>query len=229
MTGIVSVEQQFFGKLQPFRYDPAAGIDDEAQLRGALADLPALPHLNGDSDAKALLAVLNTREKQVKAAIGAHHARRMKEMVRANLTAPHAFEILFQRARLIDALHRLAFRIAMEDLPALVALRRADAEKELEFKQAVVPKKKEKLVHFRAHLPSILAEEGSDAAKLAYFSKIGADLEKEVADAELAVATLAAQLPAWRDYKIDAQEVQRRVALFARGGYGRAELSFASD
>jgi UTP:GlnB (protein PII) uridylyltransferase len=227
VTGAVSVEQRFFAKLQPFRYDPAASAEEEAGLSAALADLPPIP--SAAAAPGALLDLLAAREARVKGAIAAHHRRRMAELVRANLQAPHSFEILFQRARLIDALHRLVFRVAAEDLPVLVTLRRADAEKELEFKRALVPRKREKLVNFRAHLPAILAEEGSDPAKLAYFSNIGAELEKEVAQAEEAVAALASSLPAWRDYRGDGEEVRRRVALFARGGYGRAELSFASD
>ncbi len=229
VTGAVSVEQRFFAKLQPFRFDSAPGTPDDRDLSALQAELPPLAPGGAGADLRAMMDALAAREARVRAVVAEHHGRRMAELVRANLKAVHSFEILFERTRLIDALHRFVFSVALEDLPALAALRRLDAEKELEFKRSLVPKKREKLVTFRAHLPAILAEEGSDPARLAYFSKIGTDLEKDVADAEAAVTALAAAIPAWRNFKADPRETLRRIALFARGGYGRAELSFASD
>jgi UTP:GlnB (protein PII) uridylyltransferase len=223
-----SAEQRFLAKLQPFHYGLAPDGEDARGLREALAGLPPIP-AESAPDAPTLMEKLAQREARVRETLAAHHGRRMAELVRDNLAAPHAFTILFRRARLIDALHQAVFAVAVEELPALVALRRADAEKELEFKRSLVPRKREKLANFQAQLPVILAAEGDDPARRAYFVKVGAELEKEAAEAEQAVAALATALPSWRAFRADPAETRRRVALFARGGYGRAELSFASD
>jgi UTP:GlnB (protein PII) uridylyltransferase len=68
-----------------------------------------------------------------------------------------------------------------------------------------------------------------DSAERDYFAKAEADLARDLAEAEAAEAALAQSVPAWRDFALAPEDLARRVVLFARGGYGRAELTFGSD
>ncbi|MBI3993302.1 MAG: hypothetical protein HY342_08505, partial [Candidatus Lambdaproteobacteria bacterium] len=76
-----------------------------------------------------------------------------------------------------------------------------------------------------------MAEDHPDAdpEELAYFANIEATLEKELADVRRSVARIEAQLPVLEQFTLDRGAFLARVVMFARGGYGRGEMTFSSD
>ena len=228
MTAIPSAEERFRSLLQPFRFDPSPGPDEYAVPLAALK--AALPQLPPDKQPHAeRMEALTERHDQLCRALADFHAGAFRALTQANLKATHSFQVLFAHARLMDALHRFALEVALEDLPALIAVRAQEAEKELAFKQKQLPRKQEKLAQFLERRDAILAAVAGDPAERDYHAQLETSLARDVQEAESALETLRRSLPAWRAFRLERGQILGRLVLFARGGYGRGELSFGSD
>ena len=155
---------------------------------------------------------------------GAYHRAEFQTLVVRNLTAAHSFEVLYANARLVDALHRLAFDVAVAEMPLMLRLRLLQLEGDLEQRRAGQPLRREKLAQLEASLGQDMAPE-----EAAYYRKVATDMRAEVEQGEQTMAALELDLTALRAFQWSVEECTRRLVLFARGGYGRAELSFGSD
>ncbi len=221
-------EEQLRERLDRIRFDPSLASEHEERLFILQEGLPRLSTVEAGADGPRLAAELSQRETWAHKALGDYYARQTRELALASLNADHAFAILFRRAALVDALHRFAFNVALEDLPALVALRILSAARELEHKRKALPDKRAKLVQLKAELPQLTGADLPQAER-EYYERIVASLQDDAAACAADVERLAALLPELREFQPDPPFVLRHIVLFARGGYGRAELSFGSD
>ena len=225
-----SNEARYQEKLKPFLFgafdDPRH--EDQLALEGLGAGLPPVLELDGVASARISVS-LAEREGAVHRGLGELYARRNKELARTNLEVGHSFEILFARSRLLDALHRFAFEVAVEDLPALIRLLVINGERELEASKAQLPGKAQSLEKRRAERTRQLESAGLSEQERAYYAQLEENLATEVRRHKEAIAGLEASLPVWNGYAVEREALERRIVMFARGGYGRAEMSFSSD
>jgi len=217
--------------LRMLRYtpqSPAAEVEAKrlAAIKAALLPLPDVAQV---TDQKQLLAVLAQREQQLHRELAALHVARQAELAREDLRRENAYETVFELTRHMDALLRFAFEVSLEELPALVRVHLLEGEKEQAFKQRVLPQKQEKLASFRQTVKAALAAEDGDPQERAYFERIETTLAGEIADLEAGLAMLATELPVLAAFESNAALLRQHVVMFARGGYGRAEMTFASD
>ncbi|MCZ6472703.1 MAG: hypothetical protein O6934_04620 [SAR324 cluster bacterium] len=226
-----SYEAQYREKLQPFKYQAAGSTyrADEsalAKIRGGLADLPDPAK---EASPARLLAALSKRERAVHRQLSRFYSRRTKALAKANLTAKHAFEILFDHARLLDVMYRFAFDVAMEDLPLLVRLLAINGDKELQSKKIQYMGKSETLRLRQSEGGDDSPGEAVSESERRYYEELERSLDAELDGTREMIARLEAGLPVWRGYRVRPKAMARNFVLFARGGYGRAEMSFSSD
>jgi len=228
VTTAASTEERLNERLDRIRFDPRLAAEHEERLFILQEGLPRLSQGESVADGPRLADELNQRETWAHKALGDYYSRQTRELALAGLGANDSFAILFRRAALVDALHRFAFNVALEDLPALVALRIQSAARELEHKRQALPDKLAKLSQLEAQLPHE-ADVDLPKAEREYYERIVASVKADVAACAADVERLAALLPELREFRPDPPFVLRHIVLFARGGYGRAELSFGSD
>lgn len=256
MTTDASPERRLHDYLQHVRFDPGLAAEHEERLFILQGGLPRLSQHAGPASGAAASAAdgseaapesaalaadsiarpdsslqldeLNRRESWARKALGDYYSRQTRELALASLDADHAYAILFRRAALVDALHRFAFNVALEDLPALVALRIESAQRELAHKRQNLPVKRERLDHLNAQLPH-LPDEDMSKAERDYFVSILASVREDAQACAADIERLEALLPDLTGFRADPEFVLGHLVLFARGGYGRAELSFGSD
>lgn len=225
VTPDASPEKRLQARLDHVRFDPGLAAEHEGRL---VILQGGLPKLSAGTESAVLLDELNRRESWARTALGEYYSRQTRELALASLDSDHAYHILFRRAALMDALHRFAFDLALEDLPALVALRIESAGRELDHKRGLLPGKRAKLDQLHAQLPNV-PDETMSKAERDYFVSILASQRADVAACAADIAALEALLPDLKAFRPDPDFVLRHLVLFARGGYGRAELSFGSD
>ncbi|MEE8554990.1 MAG: hypothetical protein V3T00_03965 [bacterium] len=172
---------------------------------------------------------LAQRAEAIQAAFGGFYRERRGELERSSLAAGHAYGILHGHTRLVDALHRFAFEFALEDLLPLLKMRCSEWATELTFTRTQLEQKVRQIAEFATQTAAADVEPGDTPSQRAYYRDIEAGLGQEHAALEVRIAALEAKLSAGRTFRLDRRSVERRLAAFARGGYGRAELGFASD
>ncbi|MEE8395954.1 MAG: hypothetical protein V3S29_07865 [bacterium] len=222
--------ERFREALRPIVFDANdKGVaKDEARLLKVRRGLPRVAAAVRGWGEKEIRALLERRAAKLEKGLADFLAQRYLEFSQQNLRASHSFAILFAHARMADALHRFAFETAWEEIAAIARLTLLVGEKENRFRRSLLPKKMELLHGLRAQRPPVPAEAELDE-EAAYHEKIAADLEKEVAGLEAAAEGWEGQRAAIEGFSHDREAMLRSFALFARGGYGRGELSFASD
>ena len=150
----------------------------------------------------------------------------IKLIADSNLEASNAFQIMFDYARVVDILHLASFEIALKDWNILVELQFRQGQKELQFKREQFEKKKNALSVLGQKFPR---GEKPNNAEDAYYLEHQNQLEKELDETRIAIRELEILLPLQKEFKSDRNKLENQFLLFARGGYGRAELSFGSD
>ncbi len=151
-----------------------------------------------------------------------------KKIAEVNLEAAHSFEILTQNTHLMDSVIHVAFDFTLEDLPVLKSIQVIESRKELTFKQRVLPEKEEKLSILEKHLDTVPEQSGNVSERL-YYQEIRNNLEREIENYRQRIAQLQEQLTLLQDWRLDPRHILECTVIFARGGYGRGELSFSSD
>jgi UTP:GlnB (protein PII) uridylyltransferase len=206
-----------------------AEADGAGELDALLAALPPMTGKPENAAAEELRAVLDSRERHVEAKLGSYYAKRMALLAKANLEAEHSYEMMFTHARLVDGLHRFAFAVACQELPALTRLQVLGGERELAFEKELLPKKNESLAQAKAQVAALEEGEAVSASERAYYDQVEQNVAREVERCRERITRLEGGLPAWRAFRPARELLEQRLVLFARGGYGRAELSFSSD
>ncbi|MCH8884749.1 MAG: 50S ribosome-binding GTPase, partial [SAR324 cluster bacterium] len=192
------------------------------------AGLPPAADAAGGSPGE-IQVCLAQRAEAIHAAFGGFYRERRGELERSSLAAGHAYGILHGHTRLVDALHRFAFEFALEDLLPLLKMRCSEWATELTFTRTQLEQKVRQMAEFATQTAAADVEPGDTPSQRAYYRDIEAGLGQEHAALEARIAALEAKLSAGRTFRLDRRSVERRLAAFARGGYGRAELGFASD
>ena len=131
----------------------------------------------------------------------------------------------------MDSIIQAAFDFALNDLPLLRRLHVEQMETELHYKQRILPEKQEKLGRVERELENIPSQGGEreEREMRRYYQKICGDLQNDIEEHAERVGQLEELLETARDCPVDREFVEAHLVIFARGGYGRGELSLASD
>lgn len=170
------------------------------------------------------------REQIFQKAISEYFQKETLKIAQMNLETGNSFEILALNTFLMDAIIQIAFEFTLEDLPMLRKIQIHEMDKELIHKKRVIPEKKEKMQLLEKYLNTD-EDHGppEDPQMIAYYQGIYKELEKEVDDYSEKVDSLEKQLELLRNWALDKSAILDSLIIFARGGYGRGELSFSSD
>lgn len=232
MTPDPSALKRLSERLAAFDYAPVATRpEDEAMLADVRRAAPPLPEAapgdpGGGDAAEALRETLAQRAEAIGTPLARCHERRMGELAVEALHAPHAYAVLFAHSAWIDALHRFAFDMALDELPLLLQMRRLEDESELNSRRHALERREERLAALEAQL---VDPPDDDPAHLAYLQDVAATQRDELVAARRDMQAREAAVPAYASFTPDPETVRGRVVMFARGGYGRAEMSFSSD
>ncbi|MBC8257682.1 MAG: protein-PII uridylyltransferase [SAR324 cluster bacterium] len=184
-----------------------------------------------DIDTTSTLEYLAAREKVFSSVISEYFKEQFGIIVDNSLNTNNSFETLSQNTRLLDSIIETAFEYALTDLPLLKERIKQELEKEQQFKKQDLPKKKKKLKLTRKQILQIESntEDSEQRQMLKYYNKISAELTHEIKTHSERLTSLAKQIPLARQAELKRDFLLSHLVIFARGGYGRAELSFASD
>ena len=228
---MVDMQRKYRDYLAAFRYRPTAQARKavERELGELLRGLPAVTGQAGAVPLESLKAELAAREAAATKGIGRCYSRHLRELSKANLRASHAYQIMFSHSMLVDALHAFAFDAALQDLPGLIRLRAAEGRKELEARRAQLTKKLASRDQGASGDDAPAPEGAASQEERDYYARLQQALEAEIAQSKAAVRRLEAHVPLWEGYRVRRKSILREIVWFARGGYGRAEMSFSSD
>ncbi|MBF0287280.1 MAG: protein-PII uridylyltransferase [SAR324 cluster bacterium] len=153
------------------------------------------------------------------------------KIIEANLKVENSFEILAMNTHLIDGIIHVAFDFVLADLPFLRTIQMMEVHKELSFKERVLPEKKEKLVILEKHLEELSQKKDDKESQqmLSYYQGVYKSLEEEIEEYHNKSIELNEQSALLDGWEMDQEHILKCLVIFARGGYGRGELSFASD
>ncbi|MEC8544588.1 MAG: protein-PII uridylyltransferase, partial [SAR324 cluster bacterium] len=154
-----------------------------------------------------------------------------ERIVQLNLQTENSFEILARNTLLMDSIIQAAFDFALNDLPLLRRLHVEQMETELHYKQRILPEKQEKLGRVEQELENIPSQGGEreEREMRRYYQKICGDLQNDIEEHAERVGQLEELLETARDCPVDREFMEAHLVILARGGYGRGELSLASD
>ncbi|MBF0278064.1 MAG: protein-PII uridylyltransferase [SAR324 cluster bacterium] len=160
----------------------------------------------------------------------AYFQEETKEIAKANLESENSFEILAMKTHLVDSIIHVAFDFVLEDLPLLKDTQIQDAKNELNLKQRNLPGKEEKLSILSKHIEELESQQEEESRQMEiYYQGIRKSLLEEIEEYREKIGFLKEQLKLLEDWQLDQKHILECLVIFARGGYGRGELSFASD
>ena len=199
-----------------------------SELKQLLAIRQKEEHLQ--EDATQLAAYTVAKEQIFHDTTYSYFKEQTKEIATLNLESENSFEILTMNTHLMDSVIHVAFDYVLEDLPILRSIQIQETQKELSQKQRVLPEKEEKLTILENHIESLAGQQEEDAQQMKnYYEDIHQDLRKEIEEFHHKIIYLQEQLLLLEDWQMDQGRILECIVIFARGGYGRGELSFASD
>ena len=235
----ISPLHRFAEQLESFRY---VGGEDPPDVHAAYLEafrdgLPSQPDNPLRCEAAKLRSHLDGAGARVRETLKPYLQEQLSALAIENLKVTHSFQTLFAHSRLIDAFHRFAFAVAAGELPLLVRLREVDTREELARKSERIPRKEIEVSQLERELSSspadgdsnIGAEDAGAASQREYYQGLARAIGESLISLKAAVASLEGMvedLSHWDEKRLDAGEA---LVLFARGGYGRAEMSFSSD
>ncbi|MDP6332361.1 MAG: protein-PII uridylyltransferase, partial [SAR324 cluster bacterium] len=177
------------------------------------------------------LEYLEVREKIFATVTAKYYEQQYKIIVEKSLITDSSFETLAQNTRLLDSIIHTAFEFAFTDLPILKERIVEDLKKESQFKKKTLPKNLKKLTLTQKKIENIESnpEDPEQRQLLKYYNSIEADLTQDNTALNKRLHDLKEQIPLAKQAEFTRDFLLNHLVIFARGGYGRAELSFASD
>ena len=174
---------------------------------------------------------LTAREKVFAGVIEEYYREQYKKIVKNSLCTNNSFDTLSKNTRLLDSIIHTAFEYGFADLQILKERIKEDLKKELLFKKRSLPRKKKKLDLSRTQIEKVESnpEDQDQRQMLKYYESIEAELIHEIENHSERLKELEELLPQVQKSDIKLNVLLNHLVVFARGGYGRAELSFASD
>ena len=182
-------------------------------------------------DSSQSMEYLTAREKVFAGVIDEYYREQYKKIVESSLCTNNSFGILSKNTHLLDSIIHAAFEYGVADLQILKERIKEDLKKELLFKKRSLPKKKKKLSLSRTQIEKVESnpEDPDQRQMLKYYESIEAELIHEIENHSERLKELEELLPQVNKSEIKLNLLLNHLVVFARGGYGRAELSFASD
>ncbi|HIL87443.1 MAG TPA: protein-PII uridylyltransferase, partial [Deltaproteobacteria bacterium] len=176
------------------------------------------------------LEYLAAREQSFIEVVSKYFGEAHQKLIVENLESDNAFRVLARNTHLLDAILLVTADYVLEDLPAIKEILVEELERECDYKTRVLPEKEEKRGILRKEMAQYANPESTDEQNLGnYYRRILEELSQEIGRFRERLEELSHLLPQTRSCTIDQQEVLEHLVVFARGGYGRAELSFSSD
>ena len=177
------------------------------------------------------LEYLEVREKVFATVTAKYYEQQYKIIVDKSLRTESSFDTLAQNTRLLDSIIHTAFEFAFKDLPILKERIVEDLKKESQFKKKTLPKNLKKLTLTQKKIENIESnpEDPEQRQLLKYYNSIEADLTQDNTALNKRLHYLKEQIPLAKQAEFTRDFLLNHLVIFARGGYGRAELSFASD
>jgi len=182
-------------------------------------------------DSSQSMEYLTAREKVFAGVIEEYYREQYKKIVESSLCTNNSFDTLSKNTHLLDSIIQTAFEYGFADLEILKERIKEDLKKELLFKKRSLPKKKKKLGLSRTQIEKVESnpEDPDQRQMLKYYESIEAELIHEIENHSERLKELEELLPQVQKSEIKLNLLLNHLVVFARGGYGRAELSFASD
>ena len=176
------------------------------------------------------LEYLAAREQSFMEVVSSYFAEIHQHLITENLASDNAFRMLARNTHLLDAILLVTADYVLEDLPAVKEILVDELERECNYKLRVLPEKAEKRRVLRDEIAQYANPESTDEQNLGnYYRRVLDELSQEIGRFQTQLEEVQKLLPQVRNCSIDPKEVLEHLVVFARGGYGRAELSFASD
>ncbi|MDP7157549.1 MAG: protein-PII uridylyltransferase, partial [SAR324 cluster bacterium] len=176
------------------------------------------------------LEYLTAREQSFMEVVSGYFSEIHQQLIMENLESNNAFRVLARNTHLLDAILLVTAGYVLEDLPAIKEILVEELERECGYKLRVLPEKEEKRGILRKEVAKYANPESTDEQNLGnYYRRVCDELTQEIQHFQERLEAVQKLLPQARNCTIDLKEVLEHLVVFARGGYGRAELSFASD
>lgn len=153
-----------------------------------------------------------------------------KRLAQTTLTSENAIEIVTDHTAWMDAWILFTWQLVFSEEEELMQDLLKESDKKLLFLKNSIPEKRRR----HLELTDFLSEkEGEpvlmDTAERAYYKNSLNDIGRELADNEAELETLNEIIPQILTTRPDEDKILAGVVIFARGGYGRTELTFTSD
>lgn len=231
---------RFAEKMQQFVYSPVESEHEGHRevlnnLLYCLPDLTAFPETTRDERARddkrldALVSMLEERKVKAGEILRAYYEEKRQELALSNLEAPHAYQILFALSHLLDEMHRVVFAMVVDEFPRLQEIKLAETRKMLAYQLEQRPKRKQKLDQLNEELRNNADDRTQDPESHAYLHDFAKKLKVDFDRIQAEISGLERDIASLEKPPLDKPHLTNALVLFARGGYGRAEMSFASD
>ena len=226
---------RFAEQLESFRYTGGEGASSaQAVYLEAFRDgLPSPPENPFHCEAAELRTHLDAVSERVRETLKPYLQEQLSALAIENLKVTHSFQTLFAHSRLIDTFHRFAFVVASGELLLLARLREVETREDLSRKAERIPRKEIEVSQLKGEVSSSPAEPGAEDAGAAsqreYYQGLARAIGESLISLKKAVVSLEGileDLSQWDEQRLAPREA---LVLFARGGYGRAEMSLSSD
>ena len=153
-----------------------------------------------------------------------------KKTAELTLTCDNSFDILSRNTDWVDAWINFTWNFVLKEEGQLIEFMKVAKEQQLSYLQGTLPQKEQRRQELQNYL---FTEDGSaipmNPTEHSYYLKNLADLTKEIDRFSLEQAVLKEVIPKIPKIKFKEIPLLSFVLIFARGGYGRRELSFSSD
>ena len=176
------------------------------------------------------LEYLSNREKVFSKIISKQYKKYYQKLIEKDLSRKNSFETLSKNTLLLDSIIYTAFEFSFQDIIILKETIFKELENELKTNTQSLPSNKKKLSLIRKKIESITSkQEEEDRQLMNYFLRTEKELLIEIKRLDERIKFLKKQLPFYKKIEIKKDYLLNHFVIFARGGYGRSELSFASD
>ncbi len=153
-----------------------------------------------------------------------------KEMAEALLVSNNSYAVVADHSDWMDAWIRFTWQFAFVEEESLMRELLKESDKKLTFLQNSIPDKRKRYSELTDFLKAGETEPvHMDASERAYYKNTLTDLEREIEESDLELKTLTEIVPLISSTRPLESRILKGLVIFARGGYGRKELTFTSD
>lgn len=148
----------------------------------------------------------------------------------AVLVCDNALEVVSDHTAWMDAWIGFTWRFVYAEKKALMQELLKESDKKRAFLEKSIPDKRRKMKELKSYLDSDAVEQLlMDASERSYYKNSLADLERDLETSEKELAVLSATAPLIHSTDVSENNLLKGIVVFARGGFGREELTFTSD